>query len=401
MAIEHAKVGEVLELQRREVIVDPIKDYRLIGIYSFGKGIFHRTPKVGSELGDYRFFEVKPGDLVISNIQAWEGAIAHATKVDAGTIGTHRFLSYVPIAGRIDPNWARWFLLSEPGMTLIRRAAPGSTMRNRTLSIDRFEALEIPLPPIKQQRRVAWKLDLIQACVTDVTQRSIQVANLITALGVSISARPDLSDVVKKDLGWKRTTLGSVMHLASNIVTVEADGSYPNLGIYSFGRGLFEKQNIDGGRTSAKVLNRVRAGQFIYSRLFAFEGAYGFVSPAFDKFFVSNEFPTFDPDPAELNVRWLTSYLRSPDRWAELAGSSKGLGVRRQRVPVEAVLAYEVWLPPIEQQHAMVRIAKSLDAIRHARVQSDQRVKSLAAAGLNQAFAGLAQQPAPNGRRRR
>ena len=160
MAIERVRVGGVLALQRREVTIDPHKETTgLIGIYSFGKGIFHRSPKIGSELGDYRFFAVKPGDLVLSNIQAWEGAIAHATKVDAGTVGTHRFLTYVPIAGRIDTNWARWFLLSEPGMTLIRRAAPGSTMRNRTLSMDSFEALEIPLPPIEEQLRVAHRLD--------------------------------------------------------------------------------------------------------------------------------------------------------------------------------------------------------------------------------------------------
>ena len=191
------------------------------------------------------------------------------------------------------------------------------------------------------------------------------------------------------------------MHMASDVLTVEVDGSYPNVGIYSFGRGLFKKPDIDGGRTSAKVLNRVHAGQFIYSRLFAFEGAYGFVPPSFDKYVVSNEFPTFDSDPALLDVRWLANYLRSPDRWAELAGSSKGLGVRRQRVPVEAVLAYEVWLPPIDQQHAMVRAAESLEAVRQARVQSDQRAKSLVAAALNRAFAELAQQSAPNGHRRR
>jgi type I restriction enzyme, S subunit len=390
MAIERVRIGEVLALQRREVTIEPIKDYRLIGVYSFGKGIFHRSPKVGAELGDYRFFAVNPGDLVLSNIQAWEGAIAHATKVDEGAVGTHRFLTYVPIAGRIDTNWARWFLLSEPGMTLVRRAAPGSTMRNRTLSIDRFEALEIPLPPIEEQHRVAQKLDRIQARVTDVTQRSAQAADLTAALGVSISARPDLPDVAKKELGWRRATLGKVMREASDVLTVEVDGSYPNLGIYSFGRGLFKKPDIDGGRTSAKVLNRVHAGQFIYSRLFAFEGAYGFVSPAFDKCFVSNEFPTFDPDPGELDVCWLASYLRWPDRWAELGGSSKGLGVRRQRVPVEAVLAYEVWLPPIEQQHAMVRAAESLEAVRLARHRSDQWAKSLLAAALNRAFAALA-----------
>jgi type I restriction enzyme, S subunit len=162
---ERIRVGDVLKLERRPVSVDPLEEYRLIGVYSFGNGIFHREPALGATLGDYRFFAIAPGDLVLSNIQAWEGAIGLASQADHGTIGTHRFLAYVPRDDRIDTNWARWFFLSEPGMSLIRKAAPGSTVRNRTLAIDRFEALEILLPPINEQRLVATRLDHLSASV--------------------------------------------------------------------------------------------------------------------------------------------------------------------------------------------------------------------------------------------
>ena len=75
---------------------------------------------------------------------------------DAGTIGTHRFLSYVARdPEEIDTNWARYFFLSEAGFPLIQQAAPGSVTRNRTLAVERFEALEIPLPDIADQRRIA------------------------------------------------------------------------------------------------------------------------------------------------------------------------------------------------------------------------------------------------------
>jgi hypothetical protein len=159
LTTERVRVGDVLALHRREVLIEPELEYRLVGVYSFGKGIFHHEPRFGADLGNYRFFAVEAGDLVLSNIGAWEGGIARATESDAGIIGNHRLLTYVPIAGRIDTSWARWFFLSEPGMTLIRRAAPGTTMRNRTLAIERFEGLEIPLPPIEEQRRVADRLD--------------------------------------------------------------------------------------------------------------------------------------------------------------------------------------------------------------------------------------------------
>ena len=108
--------------------------------------------------------------------------------------------------------------------------------------------------------------------------------------------RQDLSDDQKRALGWRRYELSEVMTPVADPVSVEADAQYPNMGILSFGRGVFNKAPIDGSRTSAKTLYRIRAGQFIYSRLFAFEGAYAAVPQEFDGRFVSNEFPTFDVD---------------------------------------------------------------------------------------------------------
>ena len=389
----------VLEVEQDEVLLKPEETYRTAGIYSFGRGVFERPPILGADTSYASLFRIHENQFILSRLNGWEGAIDVVSAELDGCLVSNEYPTFAINSDLAYPGYLRWITRwSQFWERLIPR---GSMVRRKRVKPGQLLEVEIPLPCITEQQHVARNLDRIQSCVISVMQQSIQVANLTTALGVSLSARPDLTDVAKKDLGWKRTRLGAVMHPTSDVVTVEADGSYPNLGIYSFGRGLFEKSDIEGSRTSAKMLNRVHTGQFIYSRLFAFEGAYGFVSSTFDKRFVSNEFPTFDPDPTVLDVRWLASYLRSPERWAELAGSSKGLGVRRQRVPVEAVLAYEVWLPPIEQQHAMVRTAERLDAARQARAQSDQRVKSLVAAALNRAFAQLTKQPAPNRHRRR
>lgn len=380
------RVGDVLRLERRRVVIDPMEEYRLIGVYSFGKGIFHRDPVSGSELGDYRFFAIEAGDLVLSNIQSWEGAIGRARPEDSGTIGTNRFLTYVPVSQRIDTAWARWLFLSEPGMDLIRQAAPGTTMRNRTLAIKRFEALEIPLPPIEEQRRVARRLDSISSLRQEVDRRSSSANTMARALAISITNRPDMNVAAKARLGWTEIDLASVLTPATEPVDVEPDRSYPNLGIRSFGNGVFRKPDIDGGATSARSLHRVRAGQVIYSRLFAFEGAYGLVTPEFDGHFVSNEFPTFDVDADSVDAQWLVTYLRSPDRWRELAATSKGLGVRRRRVPVEAVLGYAVWLPPLLQQRAMVGLLDRLQLTSDARSAAQKRVEALLPSAVNLAF---------------
>ncbi|MEJ7787871.1 MAG: hypothetical protein WKF96_23970, partial [Solirubrobacteraceae bacterium] len=261
-----------------------------------------------------------------------------------------------------------------------------SAGRNRTLAIKRFEALEIPLPPIGEQRRVARRLDSIFVSRQELDRRSSSADEMASALAISIANRPDLSDVAKASLGWTKTDLASILTPATDPVDVEPDRSYPNVGIRSFGNGVFRKPDIAGSATSARRLHRVRAGQIIYSRLFAFEGAYGLVTPEFDGHFVSNEFPTFEVDGDSADAHWLVTYLRSPDRWSEIATSSTGLGVRRRRVPVEAVLAHAVWLPPLLQQRAMVGLLDRLQLTSDARSAAQKRVEALLPSAVNLAF---------------
>jgi hypothetical protein len=383
------RVGDILRLERRPVAVDPFETYEEIGVRSFGKGIFHKEPIPGTDLGSKRVFEIRPGDLVLSNVFAWEGAVALAGEAERGRIGSHRFMTYVAISDDVDVSYMRYFFLTDPGIVLLNRASPGSAGRNKTLAIDRFEAVEIPLPNVTEQRRVAARLDRIGVATDQCSKVAAHWGRLHTALVPALAQRPDLTEESKRKLHWERVRLRDVMTQTTDLEPARSEGSYPNVGILSFGRGLFEKAPIEGLRTSAKTLNRIRSGQFIYSRLFAFEGAYAEVPAAYDGYFVSNEFPTFDVDSRCALVGFITSYLKSPSIWAELASQSKGLGVRRQRVQPEKLLDFRIWLPPLEEQH---RVTSSISKTRQSaekRELASETLSALQSAAINHAFAGL------------
>lgn len=162
--------------------------------------------------------------------------------------------------------------------------------------------------------------------------------------------------------------LSDLMTLISEPCRVDPRGSYPNLGIYGFARGVFGKPPIDGAKTSASTLYKVRANQFIYSRLFAFEGAYAIVPEEMDGIFVSNEYPTFDVDHDRLLPRYLFWMFKRPDVWRQVAVGSKGMGDRRQRVHPEQVLRHRINLPSLEEQR---RIVQRLDTV--AALVADRR----------------------------
>lgn len=171
---------------------------------------------------------------------------------------------------------------------------------------------------------------------------------------------------------WPKVALGELIEPAVEAVRVEQDADYPNFGIYSFGRGLFGKRPISGMQTSAGTLYRVRAGHFIYSRLFAFEGSYGLVDEAFDGYFVSNEYPSFSIDRTRLEPGLLRAYFQFPKVWQEIAIGSKGVGSRRIRVQPDKVLAHRIPLPPLAEQHALVaRLDALTEKTRQVEVHLD------------------------------
>ncbi|HEY1233294.1 MAG TPA: hypothetical protein VGH22_07945 [Candidatus Binatia bacterium] len=81
-------LAELIRLERRPVEVKPEQQYQEIGIYCFGRGIFHKIPRTGLEVGDKDLYELREGDLILQVTFAWEGAIALCSKAENGLFGS-------------------------------------------------------------------------------------------------------------------------------------------------------------------------------------------------------------------------------------------------------------------------------------------------------------------------
>lgn len=162
MKVKWVPIGEVLVMERTPVALVPGETYRRIGIYSWGKGMLRRDPASAVEMGSMKYFSFPIPSLVFSNIQAWEGAVALATGEDAGFVCSNRFYPYVPRAG-VDVNlkYLLEFFRSEEGLELMRRASPGTQVRNKVLSRAGLEAGRIPLPSRPDQDRIAAHLSAL------------------------------------------------------------------------------------------------------------------------------------------------------------------------------------------------------------------------------------------------
>ncbi len=155
------KLGDVLRHVPRPVDVQFDTMYREIGIRSHGKGLFHKAPIAGAELGDKRVFFIEPGDFVLNIVFAWEGAVALASERERGMIASHRFPTFRSDEQRLDLRFLLLYFRMPSGVELMGRVSPGGAGRNRTLNRTAFLSLEIPLPTLAEQRRLVARIDAI------------------------------------------------------------------------------------------------------------------------------------------------------------------------------------------------------------------------------------------------
>lgn len=145
-------MAEVAPLVRRQVVIDPEKGYTELGVRSFYKGAFHRRTVLGSDFSWQDLYRIQTGDLIFSNIMAWEQAIAVALPEDDGCVGNHRMLTCEANADLAFPGFLWYYFTTEEGFAKIYAASPGTAARNRTMTAPALMSIKVPTPPLPIQQ---------------------------------------------------------------------------------------------------------------------------------------------------------------------------------------------------------------------------------------------------------
>jgi type I restriction enzyme S subunit len=180
---DYQTMATVAPLTRRPVMeIDNEKYYPELGVRSFGNGTFHKAAIKGVEMGTKRIFEIKPNDLVFSNVFAWEGAIAVAKPEDKDRFGSHRFITCVPKENVALSSFLAFHFLTQKGLEQIGDASPGGAGRNRTLGLTKLEALKVPVPAIEKQQWFDSLLQKTNAIKKHQTETQQQLNALLPAI---------------------------------------------------------------------------------------------------------------------------------------------------------------------------------------------------------------------------
>jgi type I restriction enzyme, S subunit len=178
-------LGEILHLAVDAVPVNDLPEFPIAGVYSFARGLFPREALPNTQT-TYKFFHRLHKDMfVISTPKAWEGALARVTDRFDGWFLSPVFPTFRANPERLNIEFLEWFCRQARVWDELRRKSRGIGARRESVSAEQFLSLEIPLPPLSEQRRIVERIQALAGRVAEAqslrTEASKDVDNLINS----------------------------------------------------------------------------------------------------------------------------------------------------------------------------------------------------------------------------
>ncbi|MBZ0144627.1 MAG: restriction endonuclease subunit S [Rhodocyclaceae bacterium] len=375
-----AKLGTVLRPIARAERVDAAREYRMLGARWYAQGLFVKERVLGQRISAQRAYRVESGDFVYNRLFAWKGSFALASDEVDGCYVSNEFPCFEIAKDRLEPAFLRWWFSQEVAWFRALGLSTGATPTSRNrLKEEDLLSLEIPLPPLPEQRRVVARVEEVAGLVAEIER--LRLLSRLEQEALVVSLHLKLS-------GDRRRRLGDFLRLVEDSVGVATDASYPQVGVRSFGGGLFPKAAVEGGRTTYKHFNRLYDGALVMSQVKGWEGAVAVCPPPLAGWFVSPEYRTFRCIEAEANPGYLASLVRTEWFWGKLGAATRGVGARRERTRPEQFLSIVIPMPSLDLQLEAVRIVAELAPARDLQSESAAALDALLPAVLDRAFRG-------------
>lgn len=159
-----AALSDYLQLSIDSVAVDPDLTYEMAGVLNAGQGLIDRGPIGGSETGYRKLNRLTAGQVVMRKLTAWEGPIAVVDSAFEGYHASSEFPTFEP-TNDLDLDYFRHVCRTPRLREAMRQRVTGSVQRRKRLKPEQLLAVELPIPALAVQTRVAHELDLVLSSV--------------------------------------------------------------------------------------------------------------------------------------------------------------------------------------------------------------------------------------------
>jgi type I restriction enzyme S subunit len=340
---------------------------------------------------------IRPGDLVVSGINAAKGAIAiYGNEQSDPIAATIHYGAYIPDNEKTDIRYLWWLLRSRTFKDLLLRYVPGGIKTE--LKAKRLLPIPVPMPSLPVQRQVIKKIELFSKLVQESRliheDSRLEDISLIGSELNRIFGDPYRGIINRfpanchKRLEEAAFDIADGPHITPNYV----EDGIPFVTVRNIVTGKIDFSGLQfiTSDAHAEYGNRARAekGDVLISK----DGTIGV--PCFVD--TDREFSYFvsvalvKPKPEILRGRFLVWALRSPYLQARIRERSRGDMIKH--LVLREIRALIVPVPPIPDQERTIawldRLQMKIDSLASLRAQNVAELDALLPSILDKAFKG-------------
>jgi type I restriction enzyme S subunit len=161
----------------------------MVGVYSFGRGLFRREPQSGAHTSYKFFYRLKPEHVVMSQLFGWEGALALSSDEYAGMYVSPQFPTFLCDSDKLDRNFLGWFIRRPAFWQDLGTRTKGMGDRRRTLNPEALLSSVIPLPSLTEQYRVVARIEELSTKVEEARSLRNRAVEEAKALLIAVMRR--------------------------------------------------------------------------------------------------------------------------------------------------------------------------------------------------------------------
>lgn len=182
-------LSDCMRLHVEREAVNGETNYPIFGVLNRGQGLVDKGCIRGVDTGYTHLNRVRAGQVVMRKLTAWEGPIAVVPTRFDGFCGSAEFPSFTLDSARLLPAFmahlCRWSgLWSE-----MRQKVTGTVQRRKRLNPEQLLSVQVPVPPLDEQRLAADALDALAWNADELRREAHCAANFRSQLLESLLSR--------------------------------------------------------------------------------------------------------------------------------------------------------------------------------------------------------------------
>lgn len=174
----------VLRKVEEPVVIQPEKTYKQVTVRLFHKGVVLRGQQAGADIRTAGQWGIRGGQILLSRIDARNGAIGLVPFDLDGAVVTNDFWAFEVDSRAAEPGFLDAYFGTPEFVEACGRASEGTTNRVR-LQLERFLDIVVPLPSLTEQRRIVTRIEELAAKIDEARGLRLQTAMEAEALAKS------------------------------------------------------------------------------------------------------------------------------------------------------------------------------------------------------------------------